>query len=123
MKLKKVFLGVTLAMASAAACADGPFSSINFFGGSLTDSGAFGGLGGLPAAKLAYHDVWRNWPTSAVVGQAYYNSSFTMPLTKPREDYAEVGTSISGNIAKNWNLSANATFSFAKQMNATRWFH
>jgi len=66
-----------------------------------------------PYATLAYHDVWRNWPGAVTVGQAYYNSSFTMPLTKPREDYAEVGTGLSGNITKNWSLSANATFSFA----------
>ena len=66
-----------------------------------------------PFATLAYHDVWRNWPAAVTVGQIDYSSSFTMPLTKPREDYAEVGAGISGNLAKNWSLSANATVSFA----------
>ena len=66
-----------------------------------------------PYATLAYHDVWRNWPAAVVVGQAFYDSSFSMPLTKPREDYAEAGAGVSGNIAKNWSVSANATFSFA----------
>jgi len=66
-----------------------------------------------PFATLAYHDVWRNWPGAVTVGQIDYSSSFTMPLTKPREDYAEVGAGISGNLAKNWSLSANATVSFA----------
>jgi len=70
-------------------------------------------LGLTPSATLSYHDVWRSWPSNVVVGQAYYDSSFLMPLVKPREDYAEAGFGVTGNIAKNWSLSANAQFSFA----------
>jgi outer membrane lipase/esterase len=66
-----------------------------------------------PSASLSYHDVWRSWPSNVVVGQAYYDSDFLMPLSKPREDYAEAGFGVTGKIAKNWSLSANAQFSFA----------
>ncbi|RBH41241.1 hypothetical protein C3F00_040975, partial [Pseudomonas sp. MWU13-2860] len=88
-RLNTLALATLLAMPAAA----NAYSNFYFFGDSLTDTGAFGGLGGLPANArwtLAYGTGW-----AEALGQRY-------------------GLSVTPNNARNSHLANTAGNSFAR---------